>query len=416
MDCASSYRWWIICLFALFCVSSRCAETPLEPTPAWAHAPSPELLAHQHSAQREVCRVRIINDVGGLITGSRDEGKSWELLGSVLIFADHLTERGYTAAKWAPPGAVAASAVNSIHICSGHGEKADEDYLFSLCPKELMTANGQKLQSYHTKNSGIFTDISGGTSLFGGFWTPAVGNPVYLEHDGELQPLPAAYVPKKGDIFVIRVLAPLDTPKAIVFENRFSGLITEVGWDEKERVIGQVLQPAVGIGRFFGSQYAEVGALRANHSGVICISVSPRGQLGGFQILPKGHAMSAEMVGARYRTQWMVIGPVDARAPSWEGVAPFYRDYLRPCWSPGSEHIYVDIRVKDGPWQPIPPMGLSLDESKPLPDWAWTALGRVTHIRINLPNPNPPPSTAPVVPAVATTPTPAQSPAASSAQ
>ncbi|OPZ83685.1 MAG: hypothetical protein BWY76_02166 [bacterium ADurb.Bin429] len=303
--------------------------------------------------------------------------------------------------------------MNSIHLCSGHDKQ--KALIFSLCPKELLTEDGQKLQSFASKSSGIYTDIPGGTGPFGGAWTPAVGNPISLERNGEVTPLPANYVPKKRDVFIVRVMVPLDTPKAIVFENRFSGIITEEGWDGTTQAIGQVLRPVIGIGRFYGSQYAEVGALRANHSGVICISVSPRGQLGGFQILPKAHAMSAEMIGARSLTQWMVIGPLDARAPSWEGVAPFYRDYLRPCWTPGSEHYYVDIRVKDGPWQPIPPMGLVADEMKPLPDWAPSALSRVTHIRINFPNPDPR-SNAPRVPTVAATPSQAQTPGAASAQ
>ncbi|HOF88590.1 MAG TPA: hypothetical protein PLZ36_10870 [Armatimonadota bacterium] len=413
METQTSRAWWLCCLVILACAVGGVADAPPAPTPAWAHAPSTELLPHQQSARREVCRLRIVNDTGGLITGSLDAGQSWEMLGSVVIPALHVTDHGYTAAQWAPDGAVAATAVNSIHLCSGHdGQKA---FLFSLCPKELISEEGKKLQSFAAKSAGIYTDIPGGTAIFGGAWSPAVGSPLGLERHGEVTPLPANYIPKKGDIYIIRVMMPLDTPRAIVFENRFSGIITEETWDGTSRPVGQVLKPVVGIGRFYGGQYAEAGALRANHSGVICISVSPRGQLGGFQILPKAHAMSAEMISARSLTQWMVIGPLDARAPSWEGVAPFYRDYLRPCWTPGSEHYYVDIRVKDGPWQPIPPMGLLADQTKPLPDWAWNALAHVTHIRINFPNPTPR-STAPQVPTVAATSSPAQSPGAASVQ
>jgi hypothetical protein len=83
----------------------------------------------------------------------------------------------------------------------------------------------------------------------------------------------------------------------------------------------------------------------------------------------------------------MVVGPLDARAPSWEGVAPLYRDYLRPCTVVGGESVFAEIRVKDGPWQPIPPMGFPASDAIPLPAWADMALERVTHIRINFPRP-----------------------------
>lgn len=380
---------WCALLLILAGIGGLCAgpDDMPKPTPEWARGPSPEILPHQTSARQELCRIRICNTVGGLITGSRDEGNTWEMLGSVQVPANMLADHGYTAGKWATPGTVAATAVNSIHICSGHDDKASTDDLFSVCPKELMSDAGMRLQSYVSKNAAIFTDIPGGAGIFGGYWSPASGTPVYLEQNGELAPLSPKYTPRVGDVLVLRVLVPLDLPKAIVFENRFSGLITEIAWDDTEKVIGQVLQPVVGIGRFFGSQYADVGALRANHSGVICISVSPRGQLGGFQIIPKGHAMSPEMINARHLTQWMVVGPLDARAPSWEGVAPLFRDYLRPCWVPGGESVYADIRVKDGPWQPIPAMGFPADNAIPLPAWADMALERVTHIRINFPHP-----------------------------
>lgn len=379
---------WNICLLLLACVGGLCAdEDQPQPTPAWVRGPSPEIAAHAASTRQELCRVRLVNNVGGLITGSRDEGKTWELLGSVQIPATALADHGFTAGKWANAGTIAASAVNGLHVCAGHSDKGDEDFLFSICPKEIMTDAGQKLQSFMTVDSTIFTDIPGGSGIFGGFWAPAPNNPVSLEQNGELKPLPQGYVPKIDDILILRVMVPTDLPKAIIFENRFSGFITEIGWDDHEHIIGQVLKPVMGIGRFFGSQYADVGELRANHSGVICISVSPKGQLGGFQIIPKGHAMSPEMVNARRLTQWMVVGPLDARAPSWEGVAPLFRDYLRPCWVPGGESVYVDIRVKDGPWQPIPPMGFPADETVPLPAWADMALEHVTHIRISFPHP-----------------------------
>jgi hypothetical protein len=44
--------------------------------------------------------------------------------------------------------------------------------------------------------------------------------------------------------------------------------------------------------------------------------------------------MSPEMTYARTLTQWMVVGPIDARYPSWEGVAPLFLGNLYPSYLP----------------------------------------------------------------------------------
>ncbi len=95
---------------------------------------------------------------------------------------------------------------------------------------------------------------------------------------------------------------------------------------------------------------------------------SPRtAGIGGFQIIPREHAMSPEMTRARTMTQWMVVGPLDARDPSWEGVAPLFRDYLRPNWADNdwdgpdwlqrvTSRVLIEVRINNGPWQPVPPV------------------------------------------------------------
>jgi hypothetical protein len=67
---------------------------------------------------------------------------------------------------------------------------------------------------------------------------------------------------------------------------------------------------------------------------VLCISTSPVGTIGGFQIIPRDHAMSPEMTFARIKTQWMVVGPLWALDPSWEGLPPLFTDYFYPAFSP----------------------------------------------------------------------------------
>lgn len=378
-------------------VAAQVLQQPALPV-SRQHGPSAEVAAYQHPERVEICRIRVVNDTGGVIAGSRDSGKSWQVLGHVLGFTQKVTNDGYTASKWAPIGAVSATAVNAIHLRTGYNAKNDRGVVFSILPKEDMTEAGRKLQSFLSPDASIYTDIAGGTGIFGGHWSPILGNPVLLESAGGLTPMVDGYVPKRGDVLVIPVLEPVNAPQAVEFENRFGGFITLVSWDDSRTLIGQVLKPVEGVGRFTGSQYTGVGRLRANHNGVICVSLSPLAAISGFQIIPREHAMSPEMTRARTMTQWMVIGPLDARDPSWEGVAPLFLGYLRPEWGPNdtaspdwlrlvSSRVSIQVRIKEGPWQAPPSFTLDPDLNKPLPAWANTALQDVTHVRINLPVP-----------------------------
>lgn len=364
-----------------------------------ASGPSPEVMEYQHPAMEEIYRLRIVNDADGAVTGWRTGGTQWEELGRVLRYTEQVSTRGYTASKWAPLSAVAATAVNAIHIRTGYNAEDDKGVVFSILPRELTQVDRNQMRSYLSPDSSIYTDIPGGAKIFGGHWAPYLGNPVYRETPHGLELLPENYTPRKGDIFIIPVMRPTNMPASIVFENRFGGYITAVNFDGSTKVIGQVLKPVAGVGRFTGTQYADIGRLRANHNGVIDISVSPHGRIGGFQILPREHGMSPEMHRARTMTQWMVVGPLDARAPSWEGVAPLFLNYLAPAYNPDdwsapdwlrriTSRVIVDVRRDNGQWEPMPTFVFDPDLRKPLPDWANTALQEITHIRIHLPVPD----------------------------
>jgi len=393
-------------LFLFFCVllvSSVWADNVAEMREqSRGHGPSPEVAEQQNVRKVEIYRLRIVNDAGGLITVSRDGGQTWTTIGRVLTYTTKVSNQGYTASKWAPLSAVAATAVNAIHIRTGYNAKQDKGVVFSLLPLEMSTEAvrlNQAKNSFMSPDSSIYTDIPAGTGMFGGDWSPILGNPIALETPDGPAPLPENYAPKQGDVFIVRVLQPADSPHAFIFENRFGGFIIEEGWDGSQQVIGQVLKPVQGVGRFSGTAYCAAGSLRANHNGVIDISTSKMGDTGGFQIIPREHAMSTEMVKARTMTQWMVVGPLNAHDPTWEGVAPLFRDYLRPSYgaddweSPdwlrlATSRIQVDVKIKESRnWQPMPVYHLDPDLSKPFPDWANTALQDVTHIRIVLPVP-----------------------------
>jgi hypothetical protein len=152
----------------------------------------------------------------------------------------------------------------------------------------------------------------------------------------------------------------------------------------------------VGIGRFLGTQYADIGRIRAAHPGVICVSTSPAGQVGGFQIIPRDHAMSPELTYVRVKTQWMVVGPLWALDPSWEGLPPLFSDYLYPAFIPALNpdgSVNDDAQGADVFLDRFTVRGRYDDAENPeeyelLREFVYlhhTALEKLTHLRIYFP-------------------------------
>lgn len=384
----------LLTAFALFCginISQSLATIKGE------HGPSPEVAAMQDTYKIEIARLRIQNTKGGVIQGSFDEGKTWLDLGHVLIPTTKVNRKGYNASKYGAPGTVVASAVNDLHFKAAQNVADNRGVVWTIAPLKNETAGNFSLQSAVSPNSAVYTDIPGGTGIFGGPFTPFVGNQILFSKSlGETpQALPENYVPAVGDVWTIPVKRPLRYPRQITFENRFGGFIWLQFRGEEPKVIGEVLRPVVGIGRFVGSFFAGVGRIRANHKGVIDISTSPRNKIGGFQIVPANHAMSPETHYIRELTQWMVVGPVSVLDPSWENVAPLFSDYIRPRYEKDGLWKYdamesllgrfrVEVQTKKNKdWQPMPEYGL--EAGAPLPQWANTCLSNVTAIRIVFP-------------------------------
>ncbi len=356
----------------------------------FARGASPEIALEASAAKVEQWRIRLENRPGGTIAVSSDQGAAWERVGTVAHAATAVNEMGYTASKWAADGSVAATAVNAVHIKVRHNTAKDRGVVFSILP---CIPSESHVGGQTTTSVGIDTDIAAGTGIFGSL-APVVGNPVYLETDGQLTRLPPDHTPDVGDVFVIVVERPMRPPLSAVFENKFGGIVYLEYLDGQRRAVGAVLRPVLGVGRFPGTAYAAVGRIRANHCGVIDISTSPYGEVGGFQIVPKGHAGSPETHYVRTETQWMVIGPLNALDPSWEGVPPFFSSFLGPYFSSKDltagdwldrylGRVRVDVRLNGGPWERMP--AYSLDPRAALPAGARTALRKVTHIRIHFP-------------------------------
>lgn len=361
------------------------------------HGPSPEILAEASAPTIEIARLRIQNIKNGLIEGSRDEGATWTTIGHILQPVIKVNNKGYNASRYGPAGTVVATAVNALHFKAGFDTTQNKGIIWSMAPRAETEAGRNSLQSEVSPQSAAFTDIPGGTGIFGGPFTPFVGNPIFLDNDrnNQLKPLPMPYVPKLGESWIIEIRRPQRYPREIIFENRFGGLITIQYRGEEPRVIGQVLRPVEGVGRFVGSYFSNTGRLRANHNGVIDIATAPRGTVGSFQIVPANHAMSPETHYIRELTQWMVVGPVSALDPSWEGTGPLYSGFLRPRYDPGdiqdpdpieglAGRFYFDV-MKQGKTEFEPMPRLWMQANKPLPSWAATALSDVTKIRIVFP-------------------------------
>jgi len=347
--------------------------------------PTDVVAAENQPETIELFRVRFENKPEGKIETNLDAGAvGWRQIGKVLLPAGAVSGNGYTASSWAPEGRIAATAVNAVHI-KVRLEK-ERGVLMSFLPKEFYEPP-KNYSSYYQRNSSIITDMKAGTLFFGGRESPLIGNKVLVSRGGEeAAPLPLGYVPAEGDVLTVVVERPKRYPSEIEFENRFGGFVTVRYPDGESKVVAQVFKPVAGVGRFTGSAHTGVGRIRANHTGVICVSTSPLGEIGGFQIIPDNHAMSAEMFNARLLTQWMVIGPPSVFDPSLEGVAPFFRYFIRPVYlsnrEPGGksidellEQFIVQARINNGDWERMPSVSGRADD----------ALKDVTHVRILFP-------------------------------
>jgi hypothetical protein len=343
----------------------------------------------------ELFRLRIVNERAGDITISRDGGHSWRTLGRVTRHAARVNERGFTASKWVQPGCVSGAAVNAIHVTTAYRAETDRGVLFSLLPSEFGSLTTD-FKSFLSPDSSIYTDIPAGDAIFGGGEAPFVGNSVYREEEGSaLAPLPQGYVPVKGDVLVILVERPALYPYMAVFENVPGGTVTLHYPDGSRRLLGWVVWPVRGIGRFAGTRYSPIGRIRANHPGVLDISTSPVGRLGGFQIIPVRHALSPEMKMAWDGTQWMIVGPASDDTGLWSGPTALFYHHVRPDYRPDDLHrpdwqqcllarFLVELDFGDG-WRPMPALHLAPNPNVPLPQWADHALEHAKSIRILFP-------------------------------
>lgn len=301
---------------------------------------------------------------GGSVMVVRDNAEVLKL-GSVLSLPSTTRWPAFTASKWGKPGTVVATAVNALHILvdikNGQGETV------SILPKgSFAPAAGE--------NTYYLTDIPPGRGLFGA-WAPTVGSRVIFRED---EPSGNGMTGPSVEIIV----PPEATPWFVEIENRPGGRI--IAWtNEGPQLLGRVVRPLAGCGRFGGTQFQRTGRIRANHPGVIDISTSPEGMIGGFQILPSEHATSPEMKNAWKLSQWLIVAPEKG---TFTGKKPLFSSGFVPgpaageklwdLWSTYGRRSLVLVRENGGPWRWMPRATGRND----------TALERVTHLRLYFPS------------------------------
>jgi len=346
--------------------------------------------------REELFRIRLINDYDGKITVSKDQGVSYSHIGKVIAPAAALaTGNTYTASKWAKNSSVAATAVNAMHIKTGINEENGRGTIFSILPIEFSDMENKDYKSYLNLDSSIKTDIKAGSRIFGGPYSPVLGSQIFVESTGNsLTLMEEKHAPAIGEIYVIVVLKRVDNYKEIILENKIDGKVyIKTFENDKSQVIGTVLHPISGVGRFEGSIYAKQGQIRANHNGVICVSTSNFNDMGGFQIIPFEHASSPEMVNTSKRPQWMVVKMNDEQPTV--GSFPLFYALLSPASNDNhitgenganqiQKSIIVNVKIK-GNWRKMPTFSLNQNLNLPLQPFANTALKDVEAIKIILP-------------------------------
>ncbi|NLV81504.1 MAG: hypothetical protein GXZ18_00655 [Synergistaceae bacterium] len=311
--------------------------------------------------------------VGESVTASYN-GQQYTI-GEVVALPTKTRWPSYTASAWGVPGEICASAVNAIHMLVS--VEKDKGRTMSIIPKETIAPAAGA-------GASIVLSTKAGYGIFGS-WSPTVGSQVFIQKQGSSlkELLNIDNLPKSGDALVIYV-QNLQLPYMAEIENHPGGRVTI--WDKDGyNVIGRVIKPVGGTGRFEGTLFQRTSALRANHSGVIDYSTSPYGKIGGFQIIPWEHAISSkEMQGAWDMTQWLIIGPKDGISkigstfPLFKQglvTGPSNGETLWDVWSTYGKKSLFLVRINGGPWQKIFDITGKND----------TALSAVTHLRLYFP-------------------------------
>ncbi|OQY30386.1 MAG: hypothetical protein B6244_00575 [Candidatus Cloacimonetes bacterium 4572_55] len=320
---------------------------------------TPSLTYARQAAVYEAYRIMIENRKGGGISLSGDQGNTWQSVGKVTRPATHVDKSGFPRSSQAGDLTVCEIAADHILVKITQNYE-DRRYrygrgtLFGLF--SLEAAHLQK--KYRDDNTMIYTDIPAGSGIFGKY-APLLGSRFYLANGNRLAIPQPDFVPREGDQIIIIVESYVKTIRYVVFENRFGGEITAHFTDGDTLIVGSVLRPVEGVGRFIGTEFLGPGKVRQNHGSSIGISTSRRigkkirslnDYRGGFQIVTSEHIYDSELLPARVSSQWMVVGPALSETGRYiDQRYPLFSRFITPG-------MRVEARIDNKSWEPMPEM------------------------------------------------------------
>ena len=285
-------------------------------------------------------------------------------MGKVRVLPWKSKHPGFTASRYGVGGEVVATAANAHHFLidveDGRGRT------LSLIPTATFVATAGL-------GSCIVVEGTGGIGLWGRY-APTVGSPVFVVNRiGSRIRFRSPDLLKVATGLEVDVHAPPAAVDYLQIENRVGGR----AWYHDgtgDHLFGVVDRPVTGTGRFSGTLYQAAGFVRANHLGVLCVSTTPVGDIGGFQIVPRNHTFNPELQKTQRMSQWLIL-----RGPDYEdltGKFPFFSGAVRPGdrEDPRSHQGWVFCRYGETPWMPLPVVSDKTEDG----------LGGVTEFRILL--------------------------------
>lgn len=320
---------------------------------ACAASPAAASMYREEDPERLMFKIYLPMTVGEQAKVIFPDGSEKEM-GRVLAFPTDSRHPGFTASKYGLGGQIIASAANTHHIQIAVEDGAGRT--MSIVPmRTYVAASGT--------NSSFVIEGEGGLGLWGEY-SPFVGSPVYIINSANVPVLfNTAQVYKFAKAVEIRVYQPELDIEYFEIENTAQGRAWYHDADG-DHDFAVVERPVSATGRFEGTVYEGVGMVRANHPGVVCVSTSERGRVGGFQIVPRSHTFSHELQRTRNMSQYIIL-----RGPEFEdltGQPPLFRGTVRPADEEArGRTIGRVICMIDGEWQEVPPIhGLTEDTLK----------------------------------------------------
>lgn len=314
--------------------------------------------------QEDDFTIRIPLSIGSRVVVIK-QGSTIEL-GEVHGLPKRSKHPSFTASAYGLGGSVVATAANAHHLLLSVENGAGRT--ISLVPMETFTPTS-------SAESSITVEGKGGIGLWGEF-SPFVGSELFIvSEDGTRTSFNHMDQLNGAIALEIEVRFSKVGAKYLEIENHSGGKAWYRDEFGEDHVFGTVVSPVSGTGRFAGTLYEKVGWVRANHPGVICVSTSPRGVIGGFQIIPMDHTYSRGMNRTREMGQYLILSGINGEHLA--GAFPFFSGIVRPGDANLQDRTIGKVLAKiQGEWYLFPEM----------PSWTEDSLSHIQSIRILLTN------------------------------